>query len=61
MVLFFCATPVQIYRAINLKEQFYMDKKCKMFIFNYFNGAEGYVEKCKSTGLFEDVRFVRKS
>lgn len=59
MVLFFCATPVQIYRAINLKEQFYMDKKCKMFIFNYFNGAEGYVEKCKSTGLFEDVRFVK--
>ncbi len=59
MVLFFCATPVQIYRAINLKEQFYIDKKCKMFIFNYFNGAEGYVEKCKSTGLFEDVVFVK--
>ena len=59
MVLFFCATPVQIYRAINLKEQFYMDKKCKMFVFNYFNGAENYVEKCKATGLFEDVRFVK--
>ena len=58
MVLFFCATPVQIYRVINLKEQFYSDKKSKMYIFDYFNGAEKYVEKCKLTGLFEDVRLV---
>lgn len=58
MVLFFCATPVQIYRVINLKEQFYSDKKCKMYIFDYFNGAQKYVEKCKATGLFEDVRLV---
>ena len=58
MVLFFCATPFQIYQAVNLKEQFYMGKKCKLCIFDYFNGAEGYVEKCKSTGLFEDVVLV---
>ena len=58
MVLFFCATPVQIYRAVNLKEQFYNDKKCKMYIFDYFNGAADYVEKCKAKGIFEDVVFV---
>lgn len=59
MVLFFCATPFQIYQTINLKEQFYSDKKCRMYVFNYFNGAEGYVEKCKATGLFEDVVLVK--
>ena len=59
MVLFFCATPLQIYNAINLKEQFYNDKKCKLYIFDYFNGAADYVEKCKAKGVFEDVVLVK--
>ncbi|MBR3808967.1 MAG: hypothetical protein IKK46_01530 [Clostridia bacterium] len=59
MVLFFCATPLQIYNAINLKEQFYNDKKCKLYIFDYFNGAADYVEKCKVKGVFVDVVLVK--
>ncbi len=58
MVLFFCATPLQIYNAINLKEQFYENKKCKLYIFDYFNGANEYVEKCKEKNIFEDVSLV---
>ncbi|MBO7179280.1 MAG: hypothetical protein J6V78_02960 [Clostridia bacterium] len=59
MVLFFCATPVQLYRVINIKEQYYKNKKCRLYIFDYFNDAERYVEKCRKTGIFEDVMLVK--
>ncbi|MBE6748164.1 MAG: hypothetical protein E7557_02930 [Ruminococcaceae bacterium] len=59
MVAFFCATPVQIYQIINIRTQYYNDKETILYILDYFLDAEKYVEKCKETGLFKDVVFVK--
>lgn len=59
MVAFFCATPVQLYQIVNIKTQYYSDKETVLYILDYFADAEKYVEKCKETGLFKDVIFVK--
>ena len=59
MVLFFCSTPFQIMSALAIRENAYRDEHAKMYILDYFNDAEEYVEKLQNTKLFQEVKLLR--
>lgn len=59
MIAFFCATPVQIYQIVNIREKYYKDRKTVLYVLDYFANAEKYVEKIKEQKIFDEVIFVK--
>ena len=59
MVAFFCSTPFQIMNALVIKENGYRNVDVVLYILDYFNDAEKYVEKLENTNLFQEVKFLK--
>lgn len=58
MVLIFCATPYQIFNAVNLKMSDYADKEMCVVVMDYFEGSQILYERVKNSGLFSDAFYI---
>lgn len=59
LIAFFCATPFQLITAVLIKECNYSRADVSIYLLDYFEDAEGYVERVRKTGLFKEVNFIK--
>ena len=58
-VCVFCATPFQIFNAIVLKNDKWMNDEVNIYLLDYFKEAENYVNNLKNSKMFNEVRFIK--
>ncbi len=59
MIHFFCSTPLQIYTSVILGKTEFVGEQKIIYILNYFNDCEKYLDRIEKFNLFEEVRFVK--
>lgn len=59
MIAIFCATPYQIFTAVNMKMGMLRDKETDLYIVGNFSNAEDICNRLRSKKIFSDVRLMK--
>lgn len=52
MIAFFCRTPIQVFRAVQLKMEWFSDTVCDIYVFDSFTSSESIYHSLKNKNIF---------
>ena len=57
-IAYFCRTPIQVFRTIQLQIQINVEKKADCFIFDSFAGSKKIYENIKKSQIFNNIYYI---